>query len=295
MEIRPFTLHDAFVLADSHNQIYEQPISPAGLVEKIRQVMAENGRCWTITTPQKQPIGYATIEPVTGLPGLVDIDGLIDPQWQRRGLGSRLLGHMGHQLMGSSIRQLSHHLTNLDSPAAHFLRHHAFQISHQEVNLLLAKWDALPLPQPPSLRCRVAPVGQLERAKALFNQLYEAVFGPHPWYQPYSPAELTATLRQPTDMRFLWEGQQAIGMVWLHYPTADEAEIEPIGIVPHKQGRGYGRFLLLDTLHLLHKQAIKQVHLGLWATNQPALNLYQSLGFQHHNTRTFFTKTIATP
>jgi ribosomal protein S18 acetylase RimI-like enzyme len=255
-------------------------------------LVAGNGRCWTITTSQNQPVGYASIEPLAGLPGLADLNGLIDSQWQRRGLGSRLLGHLCRELVGGPIRQLSHGLIDLDSPVAHFLRHHHFQLSHQERHLLLTEWDNLPQPQPPTPTCRVAPLEQRDRALALFNQLYEASFAPHPWHQPYSRAELVATLQQPADLRFLWEGEQAIGVVWLHYPAPAEAEIEPMGIVPEKQGRGYGRYLLHDTLHHLRRCQIKRLRLGVWASNQVALTLYESFGFHHSHMRSYLTLVL---
>jgi ribosomal protein S18 acetylase RimI-like enzyme len=289
MEIRPYHPHDAPVLTASYNALYEQPMTVPDFRGKMEELLAANGRCWTITSPQHQPVGYATIDPIPGLPGSAALDGLIDPRWQRRGLGSRLLGHISRELTGGPLRQLSHSLTDLDSPAAHFLRHHQFQISHQEYTLWLTEWDELPPPRPPTPHCRVAPLARREEALRLFNRLYETSFVAHPWYQPYSQAELAATLQQTADLRFLWEGQQAVGFVWLHYADPTEAEIEPMGIVPERQGQGYGRYLLLDTLHYLRRRQIKRLRLGLWAGNRVALRLYEGVGFGHSDTRSYLS------
>jgi ribosomal protein S18 acetylase RimI-like enzyme len=292
MDIRPYHPQDASLLVGSYNALYERPLTLADFRAQMEQVRQANGRCWTITTASNQPVGYASVEPVTGLPGLADLNGLIDLRWQRRGLGSRLLANLRRQLAGGPIRQLSHSLTDLDSPAAHFLRRHQFQLSHQECHLRLTEWDDLPPPRPPTPQCRVAPLDHRQQALALFNRLYEASFAPRPWHQPYSQAELATTLRQPHDLRFLWEGEQAIGMVWLHYPAADEAEIEPMGIVPEKQGQGYGRYLLLDTLHTLRHRRVKRLRLAAWADNQVALALYESVGFRYSYGRSYLTLVL---
>jgi ribosomal protein S18 acetylase RimI-like enzyme len=292
MEIRPYQPHHAPALVGSYNALYEKPITVAAFVDQMAALVGENGRCWTITDPQNQPVGYASVEPVTGLPGLAELDGLIDPRWQRRGLGSRLLAHVCRELAGGPMRQLSHSLTDLNSPAASFLRHHRFQLSHQEHNLLLTGWDNLPPLQPPTPQSRVASLGQVDQARSLFNRLYGASFAPHAWHQPYSPAELAVTLKAAADLRFLWQGQQAIGFVWLHYPAAAEAEIEPMGIVPEKQGMGYGRYLLLDTCHYLRRRQIERLHLGVWASNKVALSLYEQFGFRHNGTRSYLTLQI---
>jgi mycothiol synthase len=292
MEIRPYQPGDAPTLVHSYNALHEPPLSPAEFEDQMAQLLAGNGRCWTISPLDDEPVGYATIEPVPGLSGLADLNGLIDPNWQRRGLGSRLLGHVCRELAGGPLRQLSHGLTDLDGPAAHFLRHHGFQLSHQEAHLLLAEWPNLPRPAPPSPGCRVAPLAERESALALFDRLYTAAFIPHPWHQPYSRAELDATLQQTADLRFLWVGEQAVGFVWLHYPAPGEAEIEPMGVVPEMQGKGYGRYLLLDTLYYLRQRQIERLRLGVWTTNQAALSLYKQLGFRHSYTRSYLTLVL---
>jgi hypothetical protein len=60
----------------------------------------------------------------------------------------------------------------------------------------------------------------------------------------------------------------------------DSGAIQNVGIVPHHRGRGLGRALLLASLRGFQASGIPHVSLEVTAANQPALRLYESLGFQ---------------
>ena len=65
-----------------------------------------------------------------------------------------------------------------------------------------------------------------------------------------------------------------------------------MGIVPEMQGRGYGRYLLLDTLYYLRQRQIERLRLGVWSANQAALSLYEQIGFRHSYSRSYLTLVI---
>jgi mycothiol synthase len=166
----------------------------------------------------------------------------------------------------------------LDSPAAHFLRHHDFFIEHEEWLLRISDLTGLPTAVPPPA-CRVHTYQSRPATIRQFRALYNQSFGSRPWYQPYSRAEVKETLDKSTDILFLHKANRPIGFAWLQGES-----IEPIGIVREEQGRGYGRFILLAALHELQRRGQTQAAIGLWRNNRAALRLYQSLGFQHQQT-----------
>lgn len=264
MKIRRGQKADTAVLKQLHQII--QPDQPYSFTPH-RWLIEDGG----------QVVGYTAVSPVPGLDGIYELNGGILPTKRRQGLGSHLLQHVLQEARGLNIRQLSHCITDLDSPAARFLHHHHFFTEHEEWLLHLSP---LPPRSPAPLRdCQIqthpAPV-------PLFCRLYDQSFAATPWYQPYSEEEVENMLDDPADILFLFKDEQPIGFAWLQGD-----QIEPIGIVKAEWGKGYGRILLLTALHTLHQRGVAQAHIGVWRSNHAAVHLYQSVGFQHQQTLTY--------
>lgn len=232
------------------------------------------GRAWVVE--DGRPLGCLTLTPVPGLGGVFDLDGGVHPHFQRQGVGSLLWTAVRPQLPALGVKQISHAVTDLNSPAAHFLRRRHFFVEHEE--WLMRR----PLPAPRSPL--PLPLHTLPRARAIrtFLTLYDQSFGGRPWYQPYPLEEVAKTLADPEDMLFLLKREQPIGFAWLQ-----EEMIEPIGIVKGEQGQGYGRLLLHAVIYELEKRGAKQAQIGVWRDNETAVRLYQSLGFQQEKTATY--------
>ncbi len=245
----------------------------------LRQLMQQaNGRFWMITQRQ-QPIGFATLQPIPGLPHLFELIGGIDPAYQRQGAGRFLWQHIKEAVAGTAVQQISSTVSDLNSPTARFLQQQQFVQTHEEWTMVL---DKLPVkPQMPSpAACHLQKIEQ-ETAVCTLPLLYQRCFAHTPWFQPFTPEEIRATWSADASLYYLMENDAAIGFVWLHLPTPQQAEVEPVGIVPEKQGMGYGRFLLTTALNHLAAQNIQSVTLGVWANNPSAIHLYQTLGFRH--------------
>jgi ribosomal protein S18 acetylase RimI-like enzyme len=66
--------------------------------------------------------------------------------------------------------------------------------------------------------------------------------------------------------------------------SMDSGAIQNVGIAPNHRGRGLGRALLLASLRGFQASGVSHVSLEVTAANQPALRLYESLGFQRTKT-----------
>jgi len=245
----------------------------------IRQTMAQtNGRFWTLTH-HAQPIGYAALLPLPGLPHLFELTGGILPALRRQGAGSFLWQALRRNLMGTAVQHITHTVDSLKSPATCFLQHHGFALEHEEWTMTLDKLPAATFTPP----TRPGQLRRMDRAAAVrtLPALYERCFAPTAWFQPYSAAEVSATWQPGDELWTLVADGATIGFAWLHRPTPHAAEIEPIGIVPEKQGMGYGRTLLTTLLQQLKNQGMQTVSLGVWQQNETAVHLYHSLGFRH--------------
>ncbi len=237
------------------------------------------GRTWVIEDGRL--IGCLTLTLVPGLDGVFDLDGGIHPDFRRRGMGNMLWTAVLPQLPAISVKQISHAIIDLDSPATHFLRYHNFFIEHKEWLM------RLPLPAPHSPFPPTLHTFLRARAIQTFLTLYDQSFGGRPWYQPYHLEEVTKTLADPADMLFLLKTEQPIGFAWLRGEM-----IEPVGIVLEEQGQGYGRLLLQAAIHELEKRGVKQAQIGVWRDNETAVRLYQSLGFQRQQTITYLAYNL---
>jgi ribosomal protein S18 acetylase RimI-like enzyme len=276
MKIRPLRQADAKVVSDIHNALYpDDRLSPA----KILQWLAD-GRVWVVE--DEEVLGYTAVFPVPGLDGVGSITGGIAPKYQRQGLGTSLLLQLIPEAQSLGFQQLSHGVADLNTPGAHFLRHHNFFIEHEDwflqLSPLLLRPPAPPLPD----RLKIHSIPSFP--ERIFGQLYDRSFGGTAWYQHYTQVEIEETLTDPKDLLFLFKDGDPIGFAWLRM---EKPEIEPMGIVKEEQGQGYGRILLLAALHEIKQRGANQTHIGVWRSNQAAIRLYQSVGFQHQQTLTY--------
>jgi len=261
-------------------------------------IAQSDGRFWTITQ-REQPIGYATLLPLPGLPHLFELAGGIDPAFQRQGAGSFLWQTMKQDVSGTApkagsgqaVQQITYTVDNLETPTAHFLRHHQFALEHEEYTMVLNNLDRVTFPD----LMTPSPLQRIGRQTAVSSlaELYQRCFAGTPWFQPYTAAEVAATWELDDELYYLGEDKEDIGFVWLHFPKPGLAEIEPIGIVQEKQRLGYGRTLLTTILKQLQNQGIHTVTLGVWANNQTAINLYRALGFQRSHSSYSLTFTLS--
>jgi ribosomal protein S18 acetylase RimI-like enzyme len=282
--IRPYIDEDAPQLAAIHNRVYpENSCSSDGFREIVEGTRVGGGLAWVVA--ESALSGYAMITPVPGLQGVGDLAGCIAPKRQRCGLGSQLLHFVLEDLQGSDFRQIAHYVTDLDGPAACFLRDHDFFVEHEEVLMLLE--DVYRLPDGSSDIPARLQVFSRATAVPLFCRLYEEGFSGLPWDQPFSSAEVAATLNDADNMLFLMLDGEAIGFAWVGLDSEGKGLIEPLGIVPAYQGKGFGRVLLLEVLRELAGRGAQRVEIGAWRDNLAAVQLYQSLGFRHRKTFTY--------
>ncbi len=290
-EIRPYKPFDEVTLVTLHRAIFpDDTVSTNRIRQRLVTVLKSGGRIWLMTSGDVG-VGYASVVPVPGLNEIGELRGGIDPNWRRRGLGSQLLAYLLADLRNSDFRQISYPVSTMDNPAALFFKHHDFFIEHVEYSFILENLRNCPDPDlPVGYRFHTYP---RTIAISRFRQLYDQIFGEHPWYQPYhDDHSVAADLVDPADIIFLLREKQPIGFLWLHWPKVGQAEIEPVGILTGYQGRGLGRELLLSAIQLLAEQGASTVKIGFWQQNKVASRLYQSLGFKNESSLTYLACSI---
>jgi mycothiol synthase len=93
----------------------------------------------------------------------------------------------------------------------------------------------------------------------------------------------------PTGIRMAWLGDRLVGFCWTKEHPGGLGEIYLIATDPGHRGHGVGRAIALHGLHYLSSvRGSTQGMLYVDAANEPALRLYEGLGFEvHHTDRAF--------
>lgn len=273
--------HALFVL---HNVIFE---TQDDSFSQFRQSLNAAVQVWAITY-EDDLIGYTAVWEVPGVAGLLEFNGGILPQYRKRGAGSLLLNHLITNCKSLPFHTLSCSVADVDTAVAHFLDHHHFWVEHEEWTLLLKNLATLPAIPPSRCLLRTYP---RQKAVAEFIKLYDASFADTPWNQPFTAAEVDNMLNKAIDIKFLLVDGKSVGFAWVHY-AGQGATLEPIGIVQTAQGKGYGRILLTTILHMLANENVPAVSLGVWANNDKALALYQSVGFEPSDKMTYLAISL---
>ncbi|MED5441047.1 MAG: ribosomal protein S18-alanine N-acetyltransferase [Pseudomonadota bacterium] len=95
---------------------------------------------------------------------------------------------------------------------------------------------------------------------------------------PWSEKIMTRYLRKPDSVWVLEvDGEHSAHAVIS--AVADEAELLMISVRPEMQGRGYGKALLARVSQWLQEKGIISFFLEVRESNESAIGLYESLGF----------------
>ena len=101
----------------------------------------------------------------------------------------------------------------------------------------------------------------------------------------WSETELDGCLSLPVYKTFLLEdGSNIIGYACL-LTVYEDAEILNIAVAPEFRKRGYGLSLMRKMLTVAKQSGAQSVFLEVRENNEPAKNLYRSLGFEEYGLR----------
>lgn len=248
----------------------------AGRIEGSRVWLAvEGGRAW----------GYVLTAPLPGLPGLHEIDFFVASTRRRQGIGSLLWQAASAELAGAAdVMRVSAALDVESDSLAYFLAAQGYRPEHVEWELRRERLDDLVAPAwPTGYQPATFPRPQ---AIGHFIAVYDASFGPEPWYQPFSPGEVAEALEAASDLLFAVHGGEPVGVAWIRVEE-ESGVIEPIGVVPAHQAKGVGRALLVAALLTMRRRGARAARLGVWENNRPALALYRQTGFRRSGSRTY--------
>lgn len=105
----------------------------------------------------------------------------------------------------------------------------------------------------------------------------EAESMPHPWIR----SDIEALIYDDNKMALVIADCGYVGVSWV----LDEAEIGNICVSPEMRRHGFARALLTILISELQKRNILQLFLEVEETNEGAIRLYESIGFECYSRR----------
>jgi ribosomal protein S18 acetylase RimI-like enzyme len=277
-----FVVHAAIEDADAGQML--------AWVQEMEERLEYGGRAW-VAARGRRLAGYAEADPVPGLPGVYDLTGGIVPARRQQGLGTMLLRHVQGAAAGMGIRQLSCRVPGLEDEVARYLLQRGFYVEHEECLLILQDLSQLP-PVTAELRAGLGTF-PAEEAVAHFLRVYDDSFSGMAWSQPYTEDEVASALARPEDLLFAVNDGRPAGVIWHEMVSYGVGRVEPLGVIRGHRGRGLGRLLLVAALDGLRRRGAREVQIGVWRDNHPAMNLYTSLGFAEVDNWYFLAHDVA--
>lgn len=232
---------------------------------------------WLDADPLPALVAARIGETVAGgavLYGYFEIEAVIavDPAWRRRGIGRSLLTQIGQwaQARGGSWVAVADEAGPAVAPFAATL---GLQRLNIEVQLVLDPARLSPLPDVPAAwHTRLAEPNDADALTAIIAD----AFG--------DPVEQVAAfvadrIANPVHRFVIGEiGARPVAALRL-LRSEQGIMITTVGVRRDQQGRGYGRLLLLTTLHRLLAAGYHDIRIEVEETNVPAFNLYCACGF----------------
>jgi len=294
MLVRPFCWDDiegyAEVMADgrppySAELAREYLCQPNLSPERDCFVVDEDGNLW----------GFVLVVPEISV-GRTIIEGRVRQSARGRGYGrvllSKALGHsrtLGARIAHASARPEEKDVIRLFSVAGFADVKRQWQMRLEMTECRFKEVNA-------SYTVSVMTPGEESIMTDLQNKAFSGSWG----FAPNVPEEIAYRLRMdgatPSDVLLLREGHDPAAYCWTRLEQESNGRllgiIWMIGSDPGKRGLGLGRAMINEAIRSLMDRGAQSVELTVYADNEPAVRLYESVGFRHRHDIIWYEKAL---
>ena len=236
-----------------------------------------------------EPSGYAHLDTAGDAFGHQLAELIARPDHRGRGVGTRLARALAEQVPVKRLRVWAHG----DHPAAaRIAEHEGFRRARELLIMHTPVRDDWPEPgPPPGISLRAFVVGHDEQAVIQVNT---RAFDWHPEQGSLSVDDLRAAEAEswfdPAGFFLAERDGRVVGFHWTKVHPAHPSrfggepvgEVYVVGVDPDAQNIGLGKVLTVAGLRYLRDRGLGQVVLYVEADNQPAIAVYQRLGFSRY-------------
>ncbi len=213
-----------------------------------------------------------------------ELTGMVHPDYRRRDIFSALLAAAKEECDRRGVQKLILVCEDASRSGKAFVQAIGAQLDSSEHEMVLGTLHERPVVNP-RLHVRKAGAEDLE-AIAL---IHATSFGDD---IQRSRSYTEQCLQRPWSTFYLGLlGEEPVGCLRLDN-LEQQIGIYGFGVRPEYQGRGYGRQMLQDIIHVLHAESNKSIMLDVDTDNTNAIGLYLSCGFEIRTTYGYYSLSI---
>ena len=217
-------------------------------------------------------------------PDQVEVCGMVHPSARRQGIFSALFAAAVAEMAGRGVRQALLVVDRTYEAGAAFARSVGGSVEHSEHRMVLSRSPAAVTPDP-LITVREAGI---EDGPFIISCISEAFDLPA---EQLESADLETLMRRFTGTLVIERAGELVGTVRVDR-DGDGAGIYGFAVTPAFQGRGIGRRVLSGLAGDLSDEGVPNVHLEVSCTNDAALHLYQSCGFDVVGTEDYYAVAV---
>ena len=255
-----------------------------------------------------EPIAFAAviIEESRISSGLDDayVDLEVVPEARGKDLEQRLMGLASEYVRSRGVGKARARCIFGESWRMDLLTAEGFHEAHRVYYLVRrGREDPPEVPTPEGIRlvrrpCKECGDEELTRIVEAFNDTFQDhfSFAPEP---PERFMEFRDVSLDPMTFSLAMAGDDIVGVCLSDVSAVYNREngtswgwVNVLGVRPPYRRRGLGRFLLADGMRWLLEQGMDTIHIGVYAENEKALDLYRSVGFENANGSYWFEKKL---
>ncbi|MGA3214249.1 MAG: GNAT family N-acetyltransferase [Acidimicrobiales bacterium] len=217
-------------------------------------------------------------------PEQVELCGMVHPSARRQGIFSQLFDAAIEEAAGRGVTEALLVVDRLHEAGAAFARSIGATVEHSEHRMVLRREPA-PFVFDPAVRVRRAEAADVPFVIACLAEAFA-----FPAAQIASE-EAEALARRFPGTLVIERGQDLVGTVRVDSDDK-EADVYGFAVMPQFQGRGIGRQVLSGLARDLVAEGMRRVGLEVSCTNDSALRLYLSCGFDVTGTEDYFAVSL---
>ena len=270
-----------------------------GITPKQLQVQLDHygysvGKNLFLVEENKKIIGSLFMVPERSI-GRVILYCFVHPKHRRKKIGRSLFarGFNHARVLGLSTVHVNVYKNN--SSAIVFLERLGFRCvrKYLEMQKWLLEQNEYTIGLPAGFHFGCLKNGEEEKLARLQNNSFKDSWGFNPNTADDIKLNFLLNGGIAEDIILVFFGEKPAGYCWTHIDLKKgTGKIHMIGVKPQYRGKKLGKALLIKGLDYLTKKGINKAVLTVDSDNEPAKNLYYTLGFSEINTSLWYEKQI---